>query len=90
MPINLEPRFWILCILHLNLRIVGALFAHLVVDDIGKCGKADEQKTAFMKLFIKSGIYMKERKLERKNNLDEAWQGKFSFAGADAEKVMKI
>jgi hypothetical protein len=88
-PINLEPLFWIICILHLNLRIVGALFTHLVVDDIGKCARAEDQRAAFMKLFAEFGIYMKERKLERSNNLDASWQGKFSFAGADAEKIMR-
>jgi hypothetical protein len=88
-PIDLEPWDWILCVLHLNLRIVGAMFTHLVVADIGKSGKADDQKAALMDLFQRVGIYMKERKLDRKNDLDASWQGKFSFAGADAEKIMR-
>jgi hypothetical protein len=87
--IDLDPWFWILCILHLNLRIVGAMFTHLVVDDIGKCAHLDDQKAALMQIFAAFGIYMKERKLERTNNLDSSWQGKFSFAGADAEKIMR-
>ena len=88
-PIDLEPWDWILCVLHLNLRIVGAMFTHLVVADIGKSGKADDQKAALMDLFQRVGIYMKERKLDRKNDLGASWQGKFSFAGADAEKIMR-
>ena len=65
------------------------MFTHLVVADIGKCAKADDQKAALMDLFKRVGIYMKERKLDRKNDLDASWQGKFSFAGADAEKIMR-
>lgn len=89
-PINLEPWEWVICVLHLNLRIVGAMFVHLVVSNIGKCASMPQQKEAFMELFKMAGIYMKERKLDRKNDIDKSWEGKFSFAGAEAEKVMRV
>jgi len=88
-PIDLEPWECILCILHLNLLIVGAMLTHLVVAEIGKCARADDQKAQLMALFASAGIYMKERKLKKKNDLDDSWQGKFSFAGANAEKIMR-
>ena len=92
--LQLEPWRWVPCLLHMSLRIVGGMFSALVIDKIQATPeKGVDQKTVLMAQCKKGGVYIKEKKFDKKKNTVEAMQGpKISFggAGADAEKIMYL
>ena len=91
--LQLEPHRWVPCLLHLNLRIVSAIFQILIVDKIQATPeKGVDQKEQIMATMKKASIYVKEKKLDKKKNTIESERPKISFggAGADAEKIMYL
>jgi hypothetical protein len=84
---------WVICILHLNLRIVGSMFKELVVERIGwHVIKDHDQLDAIHQLLADAGVNMKKKKLEKKANTLKAakeWK-KLSFIGAETLTVLEL
>ena len=79
---------WIICLLHLNLRIVGGMFNVLVRDLISKAGNED-QSAALYELLHSNGIWVKESYLKRApTSLNAKQMPKISFIGVDTDKLM--
>jgi hypothetical protein len=88
---NIEPKDWAICILHMNLRLVGLLVRELLLDKVGDF--ADE--ATYEKLYHlmrAKGIYLTRRRVERTKNFD-TWHAsiaKHSFHGADCAIMLAI
>ena len=89
--LGIQPKKWAPCLLHMDLRIVGAEFEHLVINKIGSSPEAGvDQKARLVAQCKEAGVYIKEKKFDKKKNTVESAGGpKISFggAGADAEKI---
>jgi hypothetical protein len=99
--VNLEPRRWCPCILHLNLCIVGALHKETVVKEVGI---RDSKRTVgedgidegsmshqLYELFCSRNIYLKPiRKPSKSKRLFQATVQKASFHGKQAETYLSI
>lgn len=99
--VNLEPRHWCPCILHLNLCVVGALHKETVVAEVGlRDGKRtvgedgiDEGSTShkLYELFCSHGIYLRPiRKPSKSKRLFQSTVQKASFHGKQAETYLSI
>lgn len=88
--LNIPLTDWVICLLHMNLRIVNGLFVQLIVNKIGGTKAVKQKQTADLIHLITetAGMYMKESKLQPKKKSVEADWVKVSFAGADAGKLM--
>ena len=90
--IKLEPWMWPVCLLHMNLRIVNAIFVKFVVGKIGDTPKRREKQTPLlMELLTKlAKVYIKESKLRVRAKTTKAVWDKVSFAGSDAGQVHRF
>lgn len=85
--VEVEPGLWVICILHMNLRITGAMFEHMIIKELGRHNKpAEREKTAQMvwEILIQNGIAIKALKCPV-NNVISYWNSiqNHSFAGND-------
>ena len=91
---SLEPALWHTCIMHMNLRIVGAMFSKTIVSQIGKLKeKGVDQSQLLWEMLREAGIVMKRSKFNPKSKkLDDYDFGfrSLSFAGRDAEIFMRL
>jgi hypothetical protein len=85
----LEPIFWVICILHMNLRITGAFFAHCILKELGRHteGKPLEREAIakqVWELLSGAGLPVKVLKCPV-NETTSFWLSisKHSFAGDD-------
>ena len=91
-----EVTDWVMCLLHMNLRIVGSLFKELIVGNIDLHQAENTSKTAqtdeLLKIIVEDNqIHMKKGKLEKpKNSLDTNDFKKVSFAGSEASALLTI
>lgn len=91
--VNIKPMDWVICLLHLNLRIVGSLFKELIVEKIGlNALDGQDQQEQLFDLLKSAHINMKKKKLARKPNTLQAAQqySKLSLCGSEALIMMGI
>jgi hypothetical protein len=91
LPVNISIKDWVLCILHMNLRIVGNLFQHTVVDRVGHCprDKNHDQAQELYDLLQKLCVWIKLTKLKKKSNkVEQKFEHCISFGGEAAESLM--
>ena len=83
---------WVICLLHMNLRIVGGMFNALVRDMIGSTpAEGQNQPVEISALLTQNGIWMKESRLQpQSKSLNEKQLQKISFIGVDTEKITHI
>ena len=92
--IEVEPGKWVICILHMNLRIVGALFEHTILKEMGihfnTAVTKEEVATFVWETCVKKGIPMKLKKCPV-SKTDSYWVsvGKHSFAGPDCAILLE-
>ena len=91
---GIEPRDWISCILHLNLRIVGGLATKTIYNQIGKNKEVGEKQEETIANILKSrGIYVRTQSIKAKSkNVTQAKQDfkSHSFSGLDAETLSLV
>lgn len=89
---NIPVNRWVLCILHMNLRIVGGMFNALVRDYICEtAGSSQDQKNELYKLLRDSGVWIKEKHLDKKKlSLNAKQMPKVSFIGRDTETITTL
>ena len=67
-----DPNCWIICLLHMHLRIVGGLFTATMVDKIDAFPSTGGEKSQTDRLYhilTKEGrIHIKRTKLQKKSN----------------------
>ena len=88
--IEVEPGLWVICIkLHMNLRITGAMFEHMILKELGRhCqGNSKEREAMALQIYellIQAGLPMKLLKCPT-TEVDSYWESisKYSFAGRD-------
>ena len=68
-PFHMEPAEWLVCLLHMNLCILGGLFTRTIVNQVGKMTDpdVDSQSMALWQLLKDNGLDMKEPQLRQKN-----------------------
>ena len=89
--INIAVRRWILCLLHMNLRIVGGMFNKLVGYQIGKYGDEEAQQKAIAAKLSEGAVWIREAQLEKKSkNLNAAFKKDISFVGCDAVSIVGL
>ena len=90
--LKLEPARFAICILHLNLRMVGAMMTHTMFRNLeGPAGDARAEE--LWKMLVRCGIPI--RRIKKPNSATKVtdWYKtvtKHSFAGADAARVLVI
>ena len=87
--IEVEPGLWVICILHMNLRITGNFFAHCVLKELGRhTERSPKEREEIAKsvwgLLSSAGLPVKVLKCP-KNEVESYWESisKYSFAGDD-------
>lgn len=99
--VNLEPRRWCPCMLHLNLCIVGALHKETVVKEVGVRDEkvvvgadgidANSCSHQLYDLFCRRSIYLKAiRKPSKSKRLFNSTVQRASFHGKQAETYLSI
>ena len=90
--LSIPIKKWVICLLHMNLRIVGGMFNALVRDRIGKTQlEGQDQAKEIIALFSAHGIWMKESRLKpASKSLNSAQLPKLNFIGVDTEKMVQI
>jgi hypothetical protein len=90
--LEIEPCMFAICILHLNLRVVGALLFNTMFKHLGTGVKGDKKGEKLWNLLLKVGIPIKKIKGEKKGAPVDWYQTvkKHSFAGADAARMLLV
>ena len=92
--INLEPDKIVICSLHCNLRIVGCLFEHTILKEIGKHGGKSKQEIDQVCEEVWGKLVEHHIPIKKiyppKNNLADHYQSitKYSFAGQDCATLL--
>ena len=90
--LKLPPFLFAICILHLNLRIVGTLLFQTMFKNLGTGAKGEAKAEALWGLLLACGIPIKKIKAEKKGTPTDWYKTitKHSFAGADAARMLLI
>ena len=90
--LKLPPFLFAICILHLNLRLVGALLFQTMFKNLGTGAKGQAKAEALWELMLSCGIPIKKIKAEKKGAPTDWYKTitKHSFAGADAARMLLI
>lgn len=85
---RLGANQWIICLLHMNLRVIGEMFKQFVIQKI----TTDEQQDQIFALCKKASFNVKKKKLQRSPNTLKAGQvfKRFSMVGSEAITVQEI
>ena len=88
--IEVEPGLWVICILHMNLRITGNFFAHCILKELGRhTEKSPKERERIAKgvwdLLVGRGLSVKVLKCPKDQAVDSYWESisQYSFAGDD-------
>lgn len=88
--LNIEPDKFAICILHLNLRMVGNLLKKSMFMNL----RAGDQKTAekLHSFLVHSGIPIKEVRCTKNTSIIDWYKtiSEHSFAGADASRLITV
>ena len=89
--LRIEIARWIICLLHMNLRIVGGMVNKLVLYQVGIYGDAEEQSKALRAKFQEGAVWIREGQLQKKSkNADAAYKKDLSFVGCDANSICEL
>ena len=90
----LEPSMWIVCILHMLLRVTSGLVTKTVFDNINKAAKvAEGQEQQMTALLVEAGVHIKASAVKTKSkNMTKAKQDfkQHSFSGNEAKTLMEL
>jgi hypothetical protein len=88
-PFDVPIDEYIICILHMNLRFVGAMFEALIVNGLASGGLGERQVAYLEASLSMMGMQFRSSKLQPKpNRLKKMWTGTLKMGGADTRKFM--
>ena len=89
--IRVRVKKWVLCILHMDLRVKGGLINKTLFSYLGEYGNADEQKTKVEAILTRNGVWIRDGAVKAKSkDMNAAYKKDISFVGRDAVAIADL
>ena len=89
--IRVRVKKWVLCILHMDLRVKGGLINKTLFRYLGEYGNADEQKTKVEAILTRNGVWIRDGAVKAKSkDMNAAYKKDINFVGRDAVAIADL